>query len=90
MSKQDNKYPVFFVILNKYNMQSQFLAAINQICDEKNIPKDKVIETIKAALRAAYRKDWGNKDQNVDVELNDSGSFATIFLIAILLLFLNS
>ncbi|MFC1599920.1 transcription termination factor NusA [Patescibacteria group bacterium] len=62
-------------------MQSQFLAAINQICDEKNIPKDRVIETIKAALRAAYRKDWGNKDQNVDVELNDSGSFATIFLI---------
>lgn len=62
-------------------MQSQFLAAINQICDEKNIPKDKVIETIKAALRAAYRKDWGNKDQNVDVELNDSGSFATIYLL---------
>lgn len=61
--------------------QSQFLAAINQICDEKNIPKDKVIETIKAALRAAYRKDYGNKDQNVDVELNDSGNFATIYLI---------
>jgi len=62
-------------------MQSQFLAAINQICDEKNIPKDKVIETIHAALRAAYRKDWGNKDQNVEVELNDSGSFATIYLV---------
>lgn len=62
-------------------MQSQFLAAINQICDEKNIPKDRVIETIKAALRAAYRKDWGNKEQNVDVELNDSGTFATIYLI---------
>lgn len=62
-------------------MQSQFLAAINQICDEKNIPKDKVVETIKAALRAAYRKDWGNKEQNIDVELNDSGSFATIFLL---------
>ncbi len=62
-------------------MQSQFLAAINQICDEKNIPKDKVIETIKAALRAAYRKDWGNREQNVDVELNDSGTFATIYLI---------
>lgn len=62
-------------------MQSQFLAAINQICDEKNIPKDRVIETIHAALRAAYRKDWGNKDQNVEVELNDSGNFATIYLI---------
>ena len=52
-------------------MQSQFLAAINQICDEKNIPKDKVVETIKAALRAAYRKDYGNREQNIEVELND-------------------
>lgn len=61
--------------------QSQFLAAINQICDEKNIPKDKVIETIKAALRAAFRKDYGNKEQNIDVELNDKGNFATIFVV---------
>lgn len=60
-------------------MQSQFLAAINQICDEKNIPKDRVIETIKAALRAAYRKDYGTREQNIDVEFNDSGSFATIY-----------
>ena len=36
-------------------MQSQFLAAINQR-DEKNLPKDVVMETVKAALRAAYRK----------------------------------
>jgi len=63
------------------NMQSQFLAAINQICDEKNIPKDKVVETIKAALKAAYRKDYGNKEQEVDVELNDKGTFATIYLV---------
>ena len=61
--------------------QSQFIAAINQICDEKNIPKDRVMETIKAALRAAYRKDYGNKEQNVEVELNDKGTFATIYLV---------
>ena len=52
-------------------MQSQFLAAINQLCDEKGIPKEKVIETIKAALRAAYRKDYGNRDQNIDVDLDE-------------------
>ncbi|MBU1445785.1 transcription termination factor NusA [Patescibacteria group bacterium] len=62
-------------------MQSQFMAAINQLCDEKNIPREKVIETIEAALKAAYRKDYGNKDQNIEVELNDSANFATIFIV---------
>ncbi len=62
-------------------MQTQFLAAINQICDEKNIPRDKVIETIKAALRTAYRKDYGTKDQEVDVELDEKSGLATVYLI---------
>lgn len=62
-------------------MQSQFLAAINELCESKNLPKDVVIETVKAALRAAYRKDYGNHDQNIDVELTDSGNFATVYLV---------
>lgn len=62
-------------------MQSQFLAAINELCDEKNLSKEIVLETVKAALRAAYRKDYGNKDQNIDVELSDHSNFATIFLV---------
>jgi len=62
-------------------MQTQFLAAINQICDEKNIPRDKVIETIKAALRTAYRKDYGTKDQEIDVELDEKSGLATVYLI---------
>jgi len=62
-------------------MQSQFLAAINQLCDEKNIPKDQIIETIKAAVRAAYRKDYGNKDQNIDVDLDEKRELITIYLV---------
>ncbi len=62
-------------------MQSQFLAAINQLCDEKGIPRDKIMETIKAALRAAYRKDYGNREQNIDVELNDKTESAVVYLI---------
>ena len=62
-------------------MQSQFMAAINQICDEKNIPRDKVLETIKAALRAAYRKDYGNREENIEIELNEGANFATVFLV---------
>jgi len=62
-------------------MQTQFIAAINQICDEKNIPRDSVIETIKAALRTAYRKDYGNKEQEVDVDLDDKSGMATVYQI---------
>jgi len=67
--------------LNPKIMQSQFLAAINQLCDEKGIPREKVLETIKAALRAAYRKDYGNREQNIDVEINEKTEAATIYLV---------
>lgn len=50
--------------------------AIKQICAEKNIPEESVIETIESALAAAYRKDYGEKNQNIKVELNlDTGKF---------------
>lgn len=62
-------------------MQSQFFAAINQLCDEKNISKETVIDTIQAALRAAYRKDYGTKDQNIDVELDENSGLATVYQI---------
>ncbi len=62
-------------------MQSQFLSAINQICDEKNIPKDQIVETIKAAVKAAYRKDYGNKEQNIDIDLDEKRELITIYLV---------
>lgn len=62
-------------------MQTEFSAAIAQLCDEKGIARDKVMETIKAALRAAYRKDYGNREQNVDIDLDDATGNATVFLI---------
>jgi N utilization substance protein A len=62
-------------------MQSQFFAAINQLCDEKNIPRDKVMEAIKAALRAAYRKDWGNKEENIDIDIDENSGMATVYVV---------
>lgn len=62
-------------------MQSQFLAAINQLCDEKNLPRDVVLETVKAAIRAAYRKDYGSRDQNIDVGLDEKSGNIAIFLV---------
>jgi len=48
-------------------MQTDLATAIKQLCDEKNISQDAVIETIEAALAAAYRKDFGEKNQNIKV-----------------------
>ncbi|MEK7544828.1 MAG: transcription termination factor NusA [Patescibacteria group bacterium] len=62
-------------------MQTEFAAAISQLCDEKGIDREKVMETIKAALKAAYRKDYGTRDQNVDVVLDDMTGNATVFLL---------
>lgn len=44
---------------------SPFMAAINQICDEKGLSKDIVLETIESAVAAAYRKDYGKPSQNI-------------------------
>lgn len=57
-------------------MASPIYQAIKQICDEKNIQPESVIETIEAALAAAYRKDFGTKNQNIKVEFNpETGDF---------------
>lgn len=48
-------------------MSSPIVQAIQQICDEKGISYDAVIETIEAALAAAFRKDFGQKNQNIKV-----------------------
>lgn len=52
----------------------QFMEAIDQIAEEKNIPKERILETVEAALAAAYRKDFGNPEQHVRVKLHpDTG-----------------
>jgi len=61
--------------------QGQFMSALNELCEQKNLSKDVVLETVQAALKAAYRKDFGNRDQNIEIALNDSGQFATVLLV---------
>ncbi len=45
-------------------------AAINMLAAEKKIPKEKIVEIIEAALKTAYKKDFGNKDENVNVHFD--------------------
>ncbi len=62
-------------------IQTKFMAAINQICDEKDLPKDVVISTVEAALAAAYRKDYGKKNQEVEVKINEKTGNVSVFVI---------
>lgn len=51
-------------------MASAISQAIRQICDEKNLAPEAVIEAVEASLAAAYRKDFGNKNQNIKVQFD--------------------
>jgi len=45
-------------------------AAINMIAAEKKLPKEKLVEIIEAAIKTAYKKDYGSKDENVNVHFD--------------------
>ncbi|HSX05216.1 MAG TPA: transcription termination factor NusA [Candidatus Saccharimonadales bacterium] len=48
----------------------QLAVAIQAIASEKNLPEDKVKEIVEQALAAAYRRDYGEREQEVRVEMN--------------------
>lgn len=50
----------------------QLVQAVKQIAEEKNLPEDVVHEAVEQALAAAYRKDFGEREQNVQVTLNEN------------------
>ena len=50
--------------------QNEIAAAARAICEEKGISLEAVIDAIESALAAAYRKDYGEKNQNIKVEFD--------------------
>ncbi len=48
----------------------QLIGAIKLIAEEKNLPEDSVQEIVEQALAAAFRRDYGNRDQEVRVSMN--------------------
>ena len=48
----------------------QLAVAIKAIAEEKNLPEDVVQEAVEQALAAAYRRDYGERDQDVRVTMN--------------------
>jgi N utilization substance protein A len=61
--------------------KSKFIAALTQIASEKNLNEDVILDAVKQAIGAAYRKDYGSKDQEIEVVLRDDAQFASILLI---------
>jgi N utilization substance protein A len=50
----------------------QLVMAIKSLAEEKNLPEDIVHDAVEQALAAAYRKDFGEREQNVSVRLNSN------------------
>lgn len=48
----------------------QLVLAIKTIAEEKNLPEDSVKEVVEHALAAAYRRDYGDRDQEIRVSMN--------------------
>ena len=62
-------------------MKASFIAAINQICSEKNVSPDQVLEAVKQAIATAYRKDYGNKEQEIRVDLEEGRDDPVIMIV---------
>ncbi|HEX5744575.1 MAG TPA: transcription termination factor NusA [Candidatus Saccharimonadales bacterium] len=48
----------------------QLATAIRTIAEEKNLPEDAVKEVVEQALAAAYRRDYGDREQEIRVTMN--------------------
>jgi N utilization substance protein A len=48
----------------------QLASAIRLIADEKNLPEEQVQEIVQQALAAAWRRDYGDREQEVRVTMN--------------------
>jgi N utilization substance protein A len=62
---------------------SDLTSAIKSICDEKGLSYEAVIATIEQALAAAYRKDFGEKNQNIKVEFDPETAKSKVYDIKI-------
>ena len=58
----------------------QLTLAVRTIADEKNLPEETVMSVIEQAIAAAWRRDNGERDQDVRSELNVNDGTATVYV----------
>jgi N utilization substance protein A len=60
-------------------MSSPIEQAMRQICEEKGLSYDTVLDAIRGALAAAYRKDFGDINQNIEVNFDPATADMEVF-----------
>jgi len=58
----------------------QLTLAVHTIAEEKNLPEEIVLSVIEQAIAAAWRRDNGERDQEVRTELNINDGTANVFV----------
>lgn len=58
----------------------QLTLAVRTIAEEKNLPEETVLSVIEQAIAAAWRRDNGEREQEVRAELNVNDGTATVFV----------
>lgn len=58
----------------------QLTLAVRSIAEEKNLPEETVLSVIEQAIAAAWRRDNGERDQDVRAELNVNDGTASVFV----------
>ena len=72
MVADDEAWPTSQYLLGgvKSTMKSEFLAAITQLSSEKGVPKEMVLEALKAALVSAYKRNFDSPANDLAAELS--------------------
>ena len=58
----------------------QLILAITSIAEEKNLPEETVMDVVQQAIAAAWRRDNGDREQDVRAELNTVKGTAKVFV----------
>ena len=58
----------------------QLMLAVRTIAEEKNLPEETVLSVIEQAIAAAWRRDHGDREQEVRAELNTNKGTANVFV----------
>jgi N utilization substance protein A len=58
----------------------QLAVAIRAIAEEKNLPEEAVKEVVEQALAAAYRRDYGEREQEIRVQMNLNTGDVDVFV----------
>jgi len=69
----------FSISYFKPKNMSEITNAIKQLCEEKNLDFASVTSAIELALAAAYRKDYGERNQNIRVKFDPQTGGSEIF-----------